>query len=185
MASIITATTTNGLTHSADNSGVLQLASGVGNLVTVPSVTGTAMVSGNMPAFSAFAGTTTTLPADTATKVTFDTEVFDTNSNFASSRFTPTVAGYYQINACLNMSFWNGVIFSAIIYKNGSQYNWGQTSYPQTVGGVRASVSSIVYCNGSTDYIEIYGYQYAASSNNVVSASSSTVWFNGSLVRAA
>ena len=41
MASIITATTTSGLTQSADNSGVLQLASGTGNLVTVPSSTGT------------------------------------------------------------------------------------------------------------------------------------------------
>ena len=58
MASIITATTTSGLTQSADNSGVLQLASGTGNLVTVPSVTGTAMVSGNMPAFSAYRSTT-------------------------------------------------------------------------------------------------------------------------------
>ena len=41
MASIITATTTSGLTHSADNSGVLQLASGSGNLITVPSTTAT------------------------------------------------------------------------------------------------------------------------------------------------
>jgi len=56
MASIITATTTSGLTQSADNSGVLQLASGTGNLVTIPSVTGTAMVSGNMPAFNAYVG---------------------------------------------------------------------------------------------------------------------------------
>lgn len=46
MASIITATTTSGLTQSADNSGVLQLASGTGNLVTVPSGTGTAVVNG-------------------------------------------------------------------------------------------------------------------------------------------
>ena len=47
MASIITATTTSGLTQSADNSGVLQLASGTGNLVTVPSTTGTmALTSG-------------------------------------------------------------------------------------------------------------------------------------------
>jgi hypothetical protein len=47
MASIITATTTSGLTQSADNSGVLQLASGAGNLVTVPSTTGTmALTSG-------------------------------------------------------------------------------------------------------------------------------------------
>ena len=54
MASIITATVSSGLTQQADNSGVLQLASGAGNLVTIPSVTGTAMVSGNMPAFAAY-----------------------------------------------------------------------------------------------------------------------------------
>jgi hypothetical protein len=46
MASIITATNSSGLTTSADNSGVLQLASGTGNLVTVPSGTGTAVVNG-------------------------------------------------------------------------------------------------------------------------------------------
>lgn len=47
MASVITATTTSGLTQSADNSGVLQLASGVGNLITIPSTTGTlALTSG-------------------------------------------------------------------------------------------------------------------------------------------
>jgi len=46
MASIITATVASGLTQSADNSGVLQLASGTGNLVTVPSGTGTAVVNG-------------------------------------------------------------------------------------------------------------------------------------------
>jgi hypothetical protein len=47
MASIITATVSSGLTQQADNSGVLQLASGTGNLVTVPSSTGTmALTSG-------------------------------------------------------------------------------------------------------------------------------------------
>lgn len=46
MASIITATVSSGLTQQADNSGVLQLASGTGNLVTVPSGTGTAVVNG-------------------------------------------------------------------------------------------------------------------------------------------
>jgi len=46
MASIITATVASGLTQSADNSGVLQLASGTGNLVTVPTGTGTAVVNG-------------------------------------------------------------------------------------------------------------------------------------------
>ena len=36
-----------------------------------------------------------TLSSGTLTKVTFDTELFDTNNNFASSRFTPTIAGQY------------------------------------------------------------------------------------------
>ncbi len=79
MASIITATTTSGLTQSADNSGVLQLASGTGNLVTVPSVTGTAMVSGNMPAFSASrSGSDQSITTATWTKAQWNNELIDT-----------------------------------------------------------------------------------------------------------
>ena len=78
MASIITATVSSGLTQQADNSGVLQLASGTGNLVTIPSVTGTAMVSGNMPAFSAYkSASAQTIPNSTLTKITFDVESFE------------------------------------------------------------------------------------------------------------
>ena len=153
-------------------------------VLTLPAATGTVMVSGNMPAFSAYATVTTTLTAATDTKITFDAEEFDTNNCFSSSRFTPTVAGYYQINACANVNYWNGIIYSLLIYKNGSAHQYGQTAPPQTTGGVRASISSIVHCNGSTDYIEIYGWQYATSSSNVVSAGFSSTWFNGALLRA-
>ena len=45
-----------------------------------------------------------TLSSGTLTKVTFDTELFDTNNNFASSRFTPTVAGQYFFYADLHLS---------------------------------------------------------------------------------
>jgi hypothetical protein len=141
-------------------------------------------VAGNGPAFSAYANTTTTLTANTDVKVTFDVELFDTASCFSSSRFTPNVAGYYIVNVCLNVNFWNGTIFSALVYKNGSVYQNGQTAYPQTVGGVRASISTLVYLNGTTDYIEGYGYQYAVTSNNVVTASQNTT-FSACLVRAA
>jgi len=66
-------------------------------------VTGTlAMVSGNMPAFLVYpSASSTNLTSSTWTKIVFNTEVFDTNNNFDSTtnyRFTPTVAGYYQIN---------------------------------------------------------------------------------------
>jgi hypothetical protein len=174
---LINTTTTGvlGSTFYGDGSGDLTVQK---DGVTVNKVT-------SAPAFSAYAGTTTTLTAATDVKIAFDTEIFDTNNNFASSRFTPTIAGYYQINANANMNYWNGIIYSILIYKNGSAYQYGQTVPPQTTGGVRASVSSIVYCNGSTDYIEIYGWQYAASTSNVVAAGSSLTWFNGALLRAA
>jgi len=152
--------------------------------VNIPDTTGTMMVSGNMPAFSAYAGTTTTLTPNTDVKVTFNTELFDTANCFSSSRFTPNVAGYYIVNVCLQVNYWNGIIFCAQLYKNGSIYQNGQTAYPQTTGGVRASMSTLVYLNGTTDYIEGYGYQYAASSSNDVIATVNTT-FSACLVRSA
>ena len=146
--------------------------------------TGTLMVSGNMPAFSAYASGTTTLTANTDVKVAFATELFDTASCYSSSRFTPNVAGYYLVNVCLNVNYWNGIIFSAAVFKNGSAYQYGQTAYPQTTGGVRASISTLIYLNGTTDYIEGYGYQYAQTTNNVVAATENST-FSACLVRAA
>ena len=180
MASIITATTTSGLTQSADNSGVLQLASGTGNLVTVPSVTGTAMVSGNMPAFSAYNSSATSLASGTNTQVLFATEDFDTNNNFASSRFTPTVAGYYQLNSAISIAGGGGATeIIAIIYKNGALFKSGADG---GTASFRTVVSSLVYANGTTDYFEIYCYSGAARTTE---ATSSATWFNGTLVRAA
>ena len=159
MASIITATTTSGLTQSADNSGVLQLASGTGNLVTVPSVTGTAMVSGNMPAFSAYYNTTSTFTTGTTTKVPVNTVIFDTANCFDSTtnyRFTPNVAGYYQVNGKVRITG-TAVTGNATIYKNGSLLMIG--SYVTGTGSLVFSTTSVLtYMNGSTDYLELYGY---------------------------
>ena len=181
MASIITATTTSGLTHSADNSGVLQLASGTGNLVTVPSVTGTAMVSGNMPAFSAYASTGTSVTGNVWTKITLDTENFDTNNNFASSRFTPAVAGYYQISACIGLGNTSSQNFWIAIYKNGSEWQPGTLfTTAAGVGGLN-NMSSLVYCNGTTDYIELYGL---AAVTQTLATGANRTYMNGVLVRA-
>ena len=184
MASIITATTSSGLTQSADNSGVLQLASGTGNLVTVPSVTGTAMVSGNMPAFSAYQGTLQTLTSGVSTKITFDTEEFDTNNNFASSRFTPTVAGYYTVTAFVQVLPTLEALPS--IYKNGSEYKrFTYNTAPSTNYQWGGTVSSI-YMNGSTDYLEFYMAQVsAASASKNTTAGQALTYFNGCMTRAA
>jgi hypothetical protein len=137
-------------------------------------------VAGNGPAFSAYASGTTSISAGTRAKVTFATEVFDTNSNFASSRFTPTVAGYYQIN----LSFQDTgtvTILQAELYKNGSSYVTG--GYIGTAATFYiAAVSTLVYMNGTTDYLE--GYCYSSATASVGGAAVAT-FFTGALVRAA
>ena len=187
MASIITATTTSGLTQSADNSGVLQLASGTGNLVTVPSVTGTAMVSGNMPAFSATIASTQTITAGTFTKIAFATEVFDTAGCYdptTNYRFTPNVAGYYQINLLARL---RGVGASTnkilAIRKNGSTYR-NIDQYPTSIEYFSLFLSSLVYMNGTTDYLEAWVYS-DGTSTSVNYDSNITSEFSGSLVRSA
>lgn len=189
MASIITATTTSGLTQSADNSGVLQLASGTGNLVTVPSVTGTAMVSGNMPAFSAYIATNQTISSGVFTKMQCATEEFDTAScydNTTNYRFTPNVAGYYQVNGEQDNN--TGTITRTIIsiYKNGSEFKRGNdigVSTGNLSNGAGATVSALIYLNGSTDYIELYAYYLGGGV--LAGGLSSQSYFQAFLVRSA
>jgi hypothetical protein len=137
-------------------------------------------VAGNGPAFSAYASGTTSISAGTRVKITFATEVFDTNNNFASSRFTPTVAGYYQINLSYQDTG-TSTILQAELYKNGSTFTTG--GYVGTAAAFyMAALSVLVYMNGTTDYLEGYCYSSATAS---VGGSSTANFFNGSLVRAA
>jgi hypothetical protein len=114
-------------------------------------------VAGNGPAFSAYANNSQTISAGTFTKVQVNTEEFDTNSNYdnvTNYRFTPTVAGYYQVNGQTNATS-TGTLTRIIpaIYKNGSGYKYGTDI---TATDSRSNVSALVYLNGSTDYIEYY-----------------------------
>jgi hypothetical protein len=167
MASIITATTTSGLTQSADNSGVLQLASGTGNLVTVPAVTGTAMVSGNMPTFSATRTTNQSFSSNTWTKIQFDSENWDTASCYdptTNFRFTPNVAGYYIITLNCDMVFTGTAAVAGIgINKNGAFYSYSPVFYGTMNSGLGFNGSWVVNFNGSTDYVEAMIYSNGAS----------------------
>jgi hypothetical protein len=137
-------------------------------------------VAGTGPAFSAYSSSSQSVTSATFTKINFDTELFDTNNNFASSRFTPTVAGYYQINAYLTVA--TAVTRCLVtLYKNGSRVailSDTDGSSANTSGG-----STLIYFNGSTDYIEVYGYLVGVSPQ-FFGASDST-YFSGSLVRSA
>lgn len=174
-----------------DTSGTLTIAAPAiagSNTATLPAATGTVMVSGNMPAFAAYASNGQSCASAAATKITFGTTRYDTNSNFSSSRFTPTVAGYYQISAAVTLNAnVNNVGILGCIYKNGSSYACGSAvgtgaQYPT------ATVSALIYMNGSTDYVEIYVFNSGGSAYTVVGGvlvTADSTWFTGALVRAA
>lgn len=137
------------------------------------------------PAFSAYATATQSISTATTTKVVYDSEDFDINSNFASNRFTPTVAGYYQINAglfCAGAAS-GGNILS--LYKTGSEYVQLTRTLLSNAFNVFSTGSCLVHCNGSTDYLEIFTTQNSGSTLNMGNGLKSGCWFNGALVRSA
>jgi hypothetical protein len=150
--------------------------------LTLPTTTSTLAING--PAFSAYASSNQSITSGVTTKVTLDTEEFDTNSNFSSSRFTPTVAGYYQINAIVS-TYSSGAVNSQIfVYKNGSAILWMLNVQQSNYYGT-SNVSGTVYMNGSTDYIELYGYVNSGTGSIFNNSFPYVCRLNGSLVRSA
>ena len=149
-------------------------------------------VTGNVvtdaPAFRAYigGGTNQSISASTWTKVNLVSEDFDTNScfdNITNYRFTPNVAGYYQVNASImhNCSGTTTVALTSV-YKNGSILfltEWANWSFGS---GNSINCSDIVYMNGSTDYLELYGY--SGSSSALFERDRANTFLSASLVRA-
>jgi hypothetical protein len=146
-------------------------------------------VAGTGPAFNAFMNTVQSLSLATLTKVAFDTERFDTNSCFDTStyRFTPTVAGYYQVNAMAYFDYigtqYSGSEFH--LYKNGATSSRAQWSNVSFYGSM--TLADLVYMNGTTDYIEMYALISGGSGPQLLGGGSSVTLsvFAAALVRAA
>ena len=140
---------------------------------------------GLAPAFSAYLSVNQTITTGTTTKVAFNTEQFDTNSNYDNAtnyRFTPTVAGYYQINVALDGADVSTGVQDVLLrlYKNGAQYLAPMRRQTGAGAEVGITLPQLVYCNG-TDYLEVY-LQVVAGTNFVLYATSN---FSGSQARSA
>jgi hypothetical protein len=166
---------------SGDTSGAITLAapSVAGtNTITLPAQTGTIGLDG--PAFSAYRTATQAIVSSTWTKIQYNVEEFDTANCYdptTNYRFTPTVAGYYQISAAWansNNASWNYIS----IYKNGVA---NKTGVFNGTNGVGAVVSGLIYFNGSTDYVE----GFYLTDGGSISGASSNCFFTGALVRGA
>jgi hypothetical protein len=139
-------------------------------------------------AFSAYANNTLqTITSGSQQKVLFQTEEFDTNNNYTNSRFTPTVAGYYQLNAQVRLDGASGTgEMMIVLYKNGAEYKRGTNQQGVQIASNfwAMQVNSLVYANGSTDYFEIYVQQGSGGNLTVTAVDNPAItWFNGCMVR--
>jgi hypothetical protein len=133
------------------------------------------------PAFRAYATTATTgLNLGVAKKIELSGEDFDTANCFASSRFTPNVSGYYLISAGIRWE--NLANASAFIVKNGTIHSTGATPSAGTFNSV---VTDLLYLNGTTDYVELFGIQFTGNNQSSGTPASNGTWMSGFLARAA
>jgi len=142
------------------------------------------MVSGNQQGFSAYLSANQSISANTFTKAQFNTTEFNFGSAYDATtnyRFTPTVAGYYQVNLTIYTSGTGSTGGNAYIYKNGTSFKSGAiTASNQQV----VPVPAIIYFNGSTDYIEAYSYVSSGTSLVIAGAGSAPAcYFQAMLIR--
>jgi len=147
------------------------------------SVTSAKLASGvlptNTPSFYAYLSSSQDVTNGGFTKVTVDTEVYDTDNAYDNSsnyRFTPQTAGKYfvfgsvELDTNYNQGLQN---CDPSIYKNGSKVIKGgedyRTSYPREMS---PKVSGIVELNGSSDYIELYVGNDIAGGDAIANGSS-------------
>jgi len=127
----------------------------------------------NTPAFQAYASAQSGITDNTATKVDFDTELFDTDGCYDTSnkRFLPTTAGKYYIYAVINFDaqgtdkFHSGM---TSIYKNGSYYKHAYfDEYDNYLSYAKSPfVGAAIDFNGSSDYVEVYATFNITSGTN-------------------
>ena len=136
------------------------------------------------PAFHLNKTSSQDIPDNTWVKITFDTELLDTNNCVSSNRFTPTTAGKYFIYATLTIGSVSTVTnlrssYTAI-YKNGSLYTFSDNNWNGSfIFAATHHVGAIIDFNGSTDYVEVYGNGDLTTGNPRVHSSSNVQCYFG------
>jgi hypothetical protein len=146
-----------------------------------------AMPAISVPAFRVHTETSQNVTSNVETKAVLDIKDFDTNNWFDTStyRYTPQIAGYYSFTGMLRIAGTTLTSQSASLFKNGSRifssFNRVSSSTP-----VHVVVTDLIYLNGSTDYVELYGISSGASGTSFNYAdNSATSILSGFLVRTA
>jgi uncharacterized 2Fe-2S/4Fe-4S cluster protein (DUF4445 family) len=111
----------------------------------------------------------TALTTGAYNKITFDTEVYDTASAFASSTFTAPVAGYVQVNVSVYKNGTTGADALAI-YKNGTQHK-RLMNHPIVRAATIVNGTATIQV-AANDTLEIY--YFAQNATDIIGASTIT-----------
>jgi len=140
-----------------------------GETISIPSGVTMSVPSGglsgqNYPAFFAYLSLSQGVSSAVYTKAQIDTKVFDTNNyydNTTNYRFTPLVAGKYLVfyGVSLESGDGNATVLVNELRLNGSRIV-NSPRLDTTTGITRFSAvgTQVVDMNGSTDYLEVFGY---------------------------
>ena len=123
----------------------------------------------NTPAFRVTNASVQSIPNNTWTKVTFDTEDYDTDTAFASSTFTvPTgEAGKYLFNWIVYAEVDSGEGVASRLYINSYADN---KTYARAMssgsGEATLNTASVTVSLSAADTVELYMYQNKGSAQN-------------------
>ena len=113
------------------------------------------------PVFMAYNSANQSLTGAT-TNLIYGTATVNTSSyyNTATGRFTPQVAGYYQVNVWFLPELTSGTAnagFYVTLYKTCSAIAFGGSTVVKPTWGTisGSSINTLVYLNGTTDYLTI------------------------------
>ena len=146
----------------------------------------------NVPAFRAYLDADQSVTSNVETKVQINvktgTNFFDTHGWFdtTNNRYVPQIPGYYSFNGLLRIGGASQTVQAIYFYKNGTTYSVGTINRVATSSSIHIGHSDVIYLNGTTDYVELYGLVTATSGTIFDFASTTaTCFFSGFLVRAA
>jgi len=129
----------------------------------------------NTPAFDAYMNSAQSVSDNAVTKVSIDTEIFDSDGAYDHStnyRFTPGVAGKYYVYGSIlgqtDASKLKNIV--AIIYKNGSVYRTSNHDPRDNFGNEASVMVSAIIDMDADDYVELYGQCNADNDTNTVFA---------------
>ena len=138
------------------------IADGAVTLAKTTNVGGT-----NTPAFSVTKSADQSIPNTTETKITWNTEVFDTDTAFASDKFVVPSTGKYIIYVSTRLESGTAANLELKLYKNGSEY---LRRLVRSFSSEGINLTDIGTFNTS-DYLEVYFWHDEGSATNIAGGS--------------